>query len=215
MKTLDDKELPNPPEIPGESEEEAPSEKTGPGSVGKNPHQKTAAADLRAELAEAQEQIQNLLQEAQEKEQEIDRLKDLYLRAHAQMENLKKRTAKEKEDFAKYSQESLLLSLLPVVDNLERALEAAQNRSEAEQTSVLQEGVTLTLKHFLEILEKAGVKPVEAQGVPFDPHFHHAVMQVETAEAAEGMVVEVLQKGYLLKDRLLRPAMVKVSAAPN
>lgn len=176
---------------------------------------KKSAAELRAELSLAQEQIQNLLQAGQEKDQEIARLKDLYLRAHAEMENLKKRTAKEKEEFTKYSQESLILSLLPAVDNLERALEAAKNDQGSTNASALEAGVALILKQFLETLEKAGVKPVEARGTPFDPHFHHAVMQVETADLPEGTVVEVLQKGYLLKDRLLRPAMVKVATAPK
>lgn len=168
-----------------------------------------------AELSAAREQIQHLQQEGQSKDQEITRLNDLYLRAHAEMENLKKRTAKEKEEFAKYAQESLIISLLPVVDNLERALEAAKNHQGLTDPSALEAGVALILKQFLETLEKAGVKPILAQGEPFNPHFHHAVMQVETNDAPEGTVLEVLQKGYLLKDRLLRPAMVKVSTSPK
>lgn len=174
-----------------------------------------STAELKVELAAAREEIQRLLQAAQEKDQELARQKDLYLRARADMENLRKRTAKEKEDFAKYSQESLLLNILPVVDNLERALEAARNHQQAQDPAVLEAGVTLILKQFLDTLEKLGVKPLEARGQSFDPHFHHAVMNVETSEAPAGTVVEVLQKGYLLKDRLLRPAMVKVAASPS
>lgn len=198
----------------GEPEAPGPEEAGGTAAEHKT-HHKKSVPELKAELMAAQEHIQRLREENQQKDQELVRQKDLYLRASAEMENLRKRTAKEKEEFAKYAQESLMLNLLPVVDNLERALEAAKNHQGNADPSTWQEGVNLVLKQFLDTLDKMGVKPIAAEGAPFDPHFHHAVMQVETGEAAEGTVVEVLQKGYLLKDRLLRPAMVKVATTPS
>jgi molecular chaperone GrpE len=137
---------------------------------------------------------------------------DKYLRERADLENYRKRVQKEKEEILKYGNESFIAELLPSVDNLERALEHAP---EGEPDAVL-EGVKLTLSMLMSTLKKFGVAPVEAEmGTPFNPAFHQAVGQVETAEQEPNTIVAVFQKGYLLNDRLLRAAMVTVAIAPK
>lgn len=136
---------------------------------------------------------------------------DKYLRVCAEFDNYKKRAAREIGDFRKYANETLLKDLLSVIDNLERAVESTQDVKEAANGVV--EGVEMTLKEILKIVERYGVKPVEALGEPFDPSFHQAVMQEESDSQPENTVLKELQKGYLLHDRLLRPSMVVVSSA--
>ncbi|MBG9734149.1 nucleotide exchange factor GrpE [Paenibacillus alvei] len=131
-----------------------------------------------------------------------------YLRAQADFDNFRRRTLKEKEDFAKYASAKLVTELLPVLDNFERALATEQASSEAESFI---KGVDMIFRQLGQVLEQEGVKPMEAVGQPFNPEFHQAVMTVDTDEYEEGVVVEELQKGYMLKDKVLRPAMVKVS----
>jgi molecular chaperone GrpE len=142
------------------------------------------------------------------KTQEIERLQDRLLRLQAEFENSKRRMAREKAEFAKFANEGLLLSLLPVLDSLERARASAP-----ADPAVLPflEGIDMILRLFRTTLEKAGVTAVEALGRPFDPEVHQALAQVETAEGEDGQVVEEVQRGYLLEGRMLRPAMVKVS----
>ena len=128
------------------------------------------------------------------------------LRLTAEFDNYKKRMAREKADFMRYANESLIKDLLESLDNLERALShEAENGTEG-----LAEGVRLTLKMLLETLARHGVKPVEAIGQPFDPNFHEAVSQAGADHVANNHVIEEYQRGYLLHDRLLRPAMVLV-----
>jgi molecular chaperone GrpE len=137
---------------------------------------------------------------------------DKYLRERADLENYRKRVQKEKEEILKYGNESFIMEILPSVDNLERALDHAP---EGEPDAVL-EGVKLTLSMLLSTLKKFGVTAAEAeQGTPFNPAFHQAMSQVETAEQEPNTIVSVFQKGYLLNDRLLRPAMVTVAIAPK
>jgi len=131
---------------------------------------------------------------------------DKYLRERADLENYRKRVQKEKEEILKYGNESFILEILPAVDNLERAI------SHAEEDSPVIEGVKLTLSMLISTLKKFGVTPVETPaGTPFDPAFHQAMGQVESADQEPNTVVSEFQKGYLLNDRLLRPAMVTVS----
>ncbi len=144
------------------------------------------------------------------KTQEIERLQDRVLRLQAEFDNYKKRMAREKTEFFKFANESLLLEFLPVLDNLERALASAR----AEETPPpLADGIEMIARLFLGTLEKFGVKPMEAVGKPFDPTLHQAVAQVEAPEGSENLVVDEIQKGYLLEGRVLRPAMVRVSRA--
>jgi len=137
---------------------------------------------------------------------------DLYLRARADLENYRKRAQREKEDLSRFANENLLREILPVVDNLERALEHAR-QGDSGNGGLLQ-GVEMTLGQFQRVLEKFGVTPLRSVGEPFDPARHEALGQVESAEHPPNTVVQELQRGYLLNDRLLRPAMVMVAKAP-
>ena len=144
------------------------------------------------------------------KTQEVERLQDRLLRLQAEFENYKKRMAREKAEYLKFAHEGLILDFLPVLDNLERAVGAA--RAEVGSTPLL-EGLDMIGRLFRSVLEKAGVKPMETVGQPFDPAYHQAVAQVETSHGDANLVVEEIQKGYLIEGRVLRPAMVKVSRA--
>jgi molecular chaperone GrpE len=143
-----------------------------------------------------------------EKEEESKKNYDLFLRAQAEMENLKKRHQKEKQEWHKFAAEQLIKDLLPSLDNLEMALSHTKNENALE---ALKEGIEMTLKGLKSALEKAGLKAVEAHGEPFDPCFHEAVSQLENDEIEAGHIIQELQKGYTLSDRLIRPAMVVVS----
>lgn len=136
---------------------------------------------------------------------------DLYLRAQADLENYRKRAQREKEDLARFANEAILREILPVLDNLERAVEHAG--AGGENGSLLQ-GVEMTLSQFRKVLEKFGVSPIQALGEPFDPARHEAMGQVETGKYPPNAVAQELQKGYLLNDRLLRPSLVMVARAP-
>ena len=134
--------------------------------------------------------------------------KDRLLRLSAEFENYKKRKQREIDEFKKFANETIFRQILPVVDNLERAIASAETNS-GEET--LLEGVKLIHKDILKLLEMFNVKVVKAGNEPFDPNFHQAVTRQETDEFPENTVTAVLQNGYLLHDRLIRPAMVVVS----
>ncbi len=154
------------------------------------------------------ESLQKKLDESlAESQQHYDRL----LRVSAEFDNFKKRSVREADEFRKFANEALLRDLLHVVDNLERAIASAGESSDANACVV--EGVAMTRDEILKIFSKFGVTPVEAVGKPFDPAYHQAVMQEETDAHPENTVVNEMQKGYLLHDRLLRPAMVVVAKA--
>lgn len=139
---------------------------------------------------------------------------DRFLRVTAEFENYKKRAEREMEDFRKFANESLVKDILPIVDNLERALNIRCEGNEKAFQGI-REGVEMTLKGLLETLEKVGVVPIESLHKPFDPNFHQAVMQKESEEYSKNTVMQELLKGYMMKDRLLRPAMVVVSKKPH
>lgn len=143
-----------------------------------------------------------------EKEQQYKELYDRYMRATADFDNYKKRIMKEQMDLAKYSSEKLLREILPILDNLERAL---AHSKETQDVPKLLEGIVLIQKQFLDVLSKFGVTVLESFGQPFDPYHHQAISQVEEEKAVDNQVIGEIQKGYLLHDRLLRPAMVVVS----
>jgi len=132
-----------------------------------------------------------------------------YLRVQADFDNFRRRSRQEKEEFAKYASMKLIEQLLPVVDNLERALATGK---ETTDTEALLKGIDMVFRLLGQVLEQEGLKPIEAVGQPFNPEFHQAIMQVESAEHDEGTVIEEIQKGYNLKDKVLRPTMVKVSS---
>jgi len=149
-----------------------------------------------------------LIEKISEVQASADTNMDNYLRSQAEMENMKKRFQKDKQDLIKYGNETLTKQLLPVADNLEKALDHSEDENSIE---ALREGVDLTLKGLMNVLEKAGVEVVEAVGAPFDPNFHEAVSEQEDDRAAPGTVLKELQKGYLLNQRLVRPAMVIIN----
>jgi len=153
------------------------------------------------DLAELQNQ---LLEKTQEAEENYARL----LRLAADLENLKKRHERERAELLQFANENLIKELLPVVDNLERALDHGR---QLEAPAALLEGIDLVHQGFLKALERFGVTPVESVGRPFDPAYHNAVSQEEAPDAPDNCVIKELQKGYLLNQRLLRPAMVVVA----
>jgi len=173
------------------TETPSPRPKEVPGGI--LPQEETLEAKLEAKEKEAQDNY------------------DRFLRLSAEFENFKKRMEKEKTDAYKFGTENLIKELLPVLDNLERAID----HGEAKDPQGLLEGVDMTLKGFLAALEKIGVSPVDASGKEFDPNLHEAVMVQEDAHHPAGTVLTQLQKGYTLHNRLIRPAMVVVSKRPE
>lgn len=147
--------------------------------------------------------------ELQKVKAERDSLLDRLARAQAEFENARRRATKEQQDFRDFAMADAIKSLLPVVDNFERALQA---KSEAAD---LRAGVELIYKQLRDVLTKLGVQPISAKGEQFDPHIHEAIEMVETPDAADHEVLEEWQRGYKYKDRLLRPAMVKVAKNPG
>lgn len=158
-------------------------------------------ANQSEELAAAHAQIAELQGKLQEMEQR-------YLRLYADFDNFRRRTKLEFEAAEKYRAQSLVTDLLPALDNFERALKIEVEDEKAK--SILQ-GMEMVYRSLVEALKKEGVEAIESVGKPFDPHVHQAVMQVEDSNYEPNTVVEEFQKGYKLKDRVIRPAMVKVS----
>jgi len=147
--------------------------------------------------------------ELQKLKAERDSLLDRLARAQAEFENARRRASKEQQDFRDYASFDTIKSLLPVLDSFERAL---QTKSEAAD---FRSGVELIYKQLQDALVKLGVRPIPAKGEPFDPRYHEAIEMVESADAPDHEVLEELQRGYKFKDRLLRPAMVKVAKNPG
>ena len=147
-------------------------------------------------------------------EQELAEAKDRTLRVAADLENFRKRALKDREDAHHFGHQNLVKDLLPSVDNLERAVDHARKGGE-ESASGLLEGVELVLRELHSVLAKHGVTPIEALGQPFDPSLHEAMAQVPDGSQPPGTVVEVFQRGYQLRTRLLRPARVVVSKRPE
>ena len=134
---------------------------------------------------------------------------DKILRLQADFDNMRKRLEREKQDFIKFANEGIILELLNVLDDLERTVGLAE--SQHQDLSSFLKGVEMILAHLYEMLKEYGVKPIEAEGKIFDPHLHEAMMQVENKEIPEHTVVEEMQKGYMLNDRVIRTSKVKVS----
>jgi molecular chaperone GrpE len=155
--------------------------------------------------------VKDLKADLKGKEDEIKALNDKLLRSQAEFENYKKRITKEKSDLLKYANEELVKEVLRTVDNLEMAIGHAR---EANQSESITEGIEIVLKHLLQSLERFGVSGFTAVGEKFDPNKHEAVIQVESAEHEPNTVVAESQKGYFLRDRLLRPSLVTVTRMP-
>jgi molecular chaperone GrpE len=152
--------------------------------------------------------------EAEDWKKKHDEVKEKLLWAAADLENYKKRVLKEKEEHLKFSLSSLLQEILVVADNLERALAALPKDDNDKGLLSLKQGVELTLKQFNSILEKYQVVKIQAKGQKFDPRCHEVMLQEETTQFPDETVLEELQSGYMLNDRVLRPTMVKISKNP-
>lgn len=138
---------------------------------------------------------------------QAEETQERYLRTQADFDNFRRRTRLEKEDFAKYASSKLVEQLLPVLDNFERAIQASKDSKDFDS---LLKGIEMTFRQLDQTLEQEGLKRMDASGQPFNPEYHQAIMQVESDEHEDGTVVEEVQRGYMFKDRVLRPAMVKV-----
>lgn len=165
-----------------------------------NPEQEVPVTESADEAAGSAE-LEKLQAELQEQQQRT-------LRVQADFDNFRRRTQKEKEDLGKYASSKLITELLPVIDNFERALQASEENPEFESFS---KGVSMIFRQLESVLATEGLSAMKSVGEPFNPEYHQAIMQVESDEFEEGIVVEEVQKGYMLKDKVLRPAMVKVS----
>jgi molecular chaperone GrpE len=163
------------------------------------------AAEQPAEVAELREQLAN-------KDKEIAELKDRYLRALADTDNIRKRMRQQSEDAIRLQRENLLRDLLPITDNLERAVEAARGGGNGKP---IVEGVEMVLRSLLDFLRSNGVSPRESVGRPFDPQFHEAVDHVESGEHPPNTVISEFHRGYQVGERVLRPARVAVAKAPS
>ena len=171
------------------------------------------------ETLEEQTTEETVETEAQAEEETVDPLeaakaeaaewKDKFLRAHADFENSKKRLEKDKNNAVSYANESFAKDILSVMDSFENALNAMNSNEESDSEAYTQmvEGVNLTFDQLKKILEKNSIKEIECEG-EFDPEVHQAIMQVESEDHESGQIVQVMQKGYTIKERVLRPAMV-------
>ncbi len=160
---------------------------------------------------EGAEEIQRLREALETKTREVEAQQDRYLRAVAEFDNVRKRSAREREEYTRYANESLLRDILPVLDNLDRAMQAAR----AEPATSLTTGVELIQRELLRILEKVGVTPFSSVGQPFDPERHEAIARAPSADLPDMSVAAETARGYLLHGRVLRPAMVTVAVAPD
>ena len=156
---------------------------------------------------QAQQRIDELEDRVEELQDQRDQFEERMMRVAADLENFKKRAKRNEEELEKYGSKSLVSDLLPTIDNLERALEHAKNSEEAN----IIDGVEMVVRQLHQQLGKHGVEPFDATGESFDPERHEAIQQVETSEHDSGEVLEQFQRGYMIHDRLLRPAMVSVA----
>jgi molecular chaperone GrpE len=161
---------------------------------------------------EPEGEIRRLRDALEAKTREAEEHRDRYLRAAAEFDNARKRTARERDEYTRYANESLLRELLPVLDNFERALQAARGEPAAAAVTA---GVELTQRELLRVLEKFGVTSFPSVGQPFDPERHEAIARVPAQSQPEGTVVDETARGYLLNGRVLRPAMVTVASSPD
>ncbi|HHY90857.1 MAG TPA: nucleotide exchange factor GrpE [Clostridiales bacterium] len=178
-----------------------------------NEKKETAESNLEAtqeELRESQEEksLDDYKEMIEKLQQEKEELHNQYLRLAADFQNYKRRNEKEKNDIYEFANEKLILELLPIIDNFERALQSVK---ESEENKKFVEGVEMIFKQLLAVLNKNGVQEIDAMGKAFDPNYHHAVMQEENPDYESNTIIEVLQKGYTFREKVIRPSMVKVA----
>ncbi len=172
-----------------------------------------AEAGLEAAAEETAEDIAEAVVTLEQLQEELDAARDASLRAQAEAQNARRRAEQDVEKARKFALERFAGELLPVVDNLERALLASVEAGDSSKAVV--EGVELTLKSMLDVLRKHNIEQIDPAGEPFDPQLHQAMSMVENADVEPNSVLHVMQKGYTLSGRLIRPAMVMVSKAPE
>jgi molecular chaperone GrpE len=187
------------------SDDEARAADAPPNACGKGTTGQTAAeTQQRAETF-------NLEQRVSEAERRAEEVNEKYLRALADLENYRRRARKERAEAARSGEATILLEVLPVLDNFNRAMEAAEGSTDVE---ALIKGIKMIHDQLFEALARKGVRPIQAEGEPFDPAYHDAVGKIETSDRPEGSVAVEIQKGYMLGDRVLRPSRVMVAARP-
>ncbi|MDD2414842.1 MAG: nucleotide exchange factor GrpE [Eubacteriaceae bacterium] len=162
----------------------------------------TADEDSKA----SQESGKDVDEAVKKAEEASEAVKQQLMRLQADFENYKKRTVREKSDIAQYTTEGIMTKLLPVIDNLERAEAAAE-----DETSSYRDGVQMVFKELMNVLKGEGLAEIEAVGKPFDPNFHHGVAVGNEDDKDDQEILEVFQKGYMLKDKVIRAAMVKIN----
>ncbi len=188
-----------------------PTEKTKPPeNISQCNRLQSQLGEVRQELRKREAELGTSQEHNRQVSQELEEMRQLSLRAMADLENYKKRVLREKEEQRKFSQEQLLRDLLPIVDSLELALEHAQHRADVQS---LQSGLALTKKMFDDTLSRFGVKSFTSLSTPFDPRFHEAIQSVES-DLPSGMVIKEVARGYFLHERLIRPATVLISKGP-
>ncbi|HHV65112.1 MAG TPA: nucleotide exchange factor GrpE [Peptococcaceae bacterium] len=168
--------------------------------------EETAQSSDQADLTNIEE-LNNLKAELEAQKAKAEDYYNHLQRLKAEFDNYRRRTQKEKEDIFKYASERIILSLLPVLDNFDRAVESSQEKQDFEAYA---QGVAMILKQFRKVLEDEGLKAIEAVGKEFDPNLHEALLK-EESDQGENIVLEEIQKGYILKDKVIRPSKVKVS----
>jgi len=175
----------------------------------------SAAEEVVVEILEEEKEItvESLQADLEKAAEEALKFKDVALRAEAEMQNVQRRATKDLEKAHKFGSEKLIQNLLPVIDSLEKAVESAEAAADEAANKAVVEGVGLCLKMLTDVLGKEGVKMVDPMGEPFDPNHHQAMSMVENPDVEPNSVVAVIQKGYTLNERLVRPAMVMVSKA--
>ena len=178
-----------------------------------NEAEKTVEQSADSSVADDSEGAREVDQLAQ-LEAEIEKYKDVALRAEAEMQNLRRRAERDVRNAHKFGAERLLQNLLPVLDSLEKAIETSEAAGQAEDDPQL-EGIKLCSKLFIDVLTKEGIEALDPQGEPFDPNLHEALSMIENPDLEPNSVMTVIQKGYRLNERLVRPAKVMVSKAPS
>ncbi|MBM4351081.1 MAG: nucleotide exchange factor GrpE [Deltaproteobacteria bacterium] len=196
----------------GSGKEETPVTLEAGGEKLSENHSELKSHKHKKKKDDKEHELDGLKKKLEEKEKEAKESLDRLLRIAADFENYKKRAAREKEDWTKFSNEDLIKSILPFIDNLERAADHAEKVTD---TGVLIEGIKLTLRQIHQTLNRFGLTPFESVGKPFDPARHEAMLVVETDRHEPDQVVEEFQRGYFLNERLLRPATVSVSKSPS
>jgi len=188
--------------------DESAVRKDAEAEVKANPGKPEPEKEPEAKAEAKPEAVNHDREETVDRDEQIKTLKEEKLRVYAEFENFRRRKEEEVANARKYASEEIIKQLLQIYDNFERAVDTSKSSRNFDS---LLEGVQLIIRQMKELMEKEGVTEIQAEGAPFDPNLHQAVMKVDNDELPDETIVEVLQKGYKLKDKVIRPSMVKVS----